>query len=102
MADGMFDLGITGRDWVEETGADVVTIGELAYSKNSTAPGPRRALCRSGLDRAAMSDLPQGCQSLDRVPRADPARASRRPASRRTSGSPTAPPRRRSPRSPTQ
>lgn len=24
VAEGLFDLGITGRDWVEETGADVV------------------------------------------------------------------------------
>ncbi|HEV2310230.1 MAG TPA: ATP phosphoribosyltransferase, partial [Acidimicrobiia bacterium] len=35
VADGLFDLGVTGRDWVEETGADVVTLGELAYSKTT-------------------------------------------------------------------
>ena len=35
VADGLFDLGITGRDWVEETGADVVTLGELHYSKTT-------------------------------------------------------------------
>jgi ATP phosphoribosyltransferase len=35
VADGLFDLGVTGRDWVQETGADVVTLGELAYSKTT-------------------------------------------------------------------
>ncbi len=35
VADGLFDLGVTGRDWVEETGADVVTLGDLAYSKTT-------------------------------------------------------------------
>lgn len=38
VADGLFDLGITGRDWVEETGADVVTVAELHYSKATARP----------------------------------------------------------------
>ena len=38
VADGLFDIGITGRDWVEETGADVVSLGELAYSKATSQP----------------------------------------------------------------
>jgi ATP phosphoribosyltransferase len=36
--EGLFDIGITGRDWVEETGAQVVSLGELAYSKATTNP----------------------------------------------------------------
>ncbi len=35
---GLFDFGITGRDWVEETGVDVVSMGELHYSKATTRP----------------------------------------------------------------
>jgi ATP phosphoribosyltransferase len=35
---GLFDFGITGRDWIEETGADVVSLGELQYSKATTRP----------------------------------------------------------------
>lgn len=31
--EGFFDLGITGRDWVEETGAEVDILAELAYAK---------------------------------------------------------------------
>jgi ATP phosphoribosyltransferase len=38
VADGLFDLGITGRDWVEETSSDVVSLGELQYSKATTNP----------------------------------------------------------------
>jgi ATP phosphoribosyltransferase len=38
VADGLFDIGITGRDWVEETGADVVSLGELRYSKATSKP----------------------------------------------------------------
>ena len=35
---GAMDAGITGRDWVLETGADVVELGELPYAKQSLAP----------------------------------------------------------------
>lgn len=34
---GALDAGITGRDWVVETGANVAEIGELLYSKQSLA-----------------------------------------------------------------
>ena len=35
---GLFDLGLTGRDWVTETSSDVVSIGELEYSKATSNP----------------------------------------------------------------
>src|ERR1700719_5158812 len=35
---GALDAGITGRDWVCETDADVEEIGELLYSKQRLAP----------------------------------------------------------------
>ena len=38
VAEGRFDLGITGRDWIEETAADVVTLTELHYSKATARP----------------------------------------------------------------
>jgi ATP phosphoribosyltransferase len=38
VADGLFDLGITGRDWIEERGAQVVSLGELGYSKATANP----------------------------------------------------------------
>jgi ATP phosphoribosyltransferase len=38
VSEGLFDLGITGRDWVEETGSDVHSLGELQYSKATSKP----------------------------------------------------------------
>jgi ATP phosphoribosyltransferase len=38
VAEGLFDLGITGRDWVEETGAKVTSLGDLRYSKVTAKP----------------------------------------------------------------
>ena len=38
VAEGLFDLGITGRDWIEETGSEVVSLGELHYSKATARP----------------------------------------------------------------
>jgi ATP phosphoribosyltransferase len=38
VAEGLFDLGITGRDWIEERGVEVVSLGELSYSKETTNP----------------------------------------------------------------
>ena len=38
VAEGIFDVGLTGRDWIEETGAEVVSLGQLAYSKVTSNP----------------------------------------------------------------
>jgi ATP phosphoribosyltransferase len=38
VAEGLFDLGITGRDWIEETGSKVLSLAELPYSKQTTNP----------------------------------------------------------------
>jgi len=34
---GIFDLGISGRDWVAETGADVVSLGEIGGGRSGTS-----------------------------------------------------------------
>ena len=60
VADGLFDLGVTGRDWVEETGADVVTLTELHYSKATARPiNVVLAVAADGPYRA-VTDLPAG------------------------------------------
>ena len=51
VADGLFDLGITGRDWIEERGADVVSLGRAAVLE-----GDRRT--RSGSCWPSPSDSP--------------------------------------------
>ncbi len=35
---GTFDAGITGKDWIMETGSDVVEVAELVYAKQSMRP----------------------------------------------------------------
>ncbi|MBV8305650.1 MAG: ATP phosphoribosyltransferase [Acidimicrobiia bacterium] len=38
VAEGRFDLGITGRDWIEETASEVVSLCQLHYSKATARP----------------------------------------------------------------
>ncbi len=38
IANGTIDAGLTGQDWIEETGADVEVISHLMYSKSSDNP----------------------------------------------------------------
>ena len=38
VAEGFFDIGVTGEDWVAETGADVVKVTPLEYSKQTDLP----------------------------------------------------------------
>ena len=60
VADGLFDVGVTGRDWVEETGVDVVTLTELQYSKTSAQP--IRIVLAVAADSSwnRVADLPSG------------------------------------------
>ncbi|NNJ28060.1 ATP phosphoribosyltransferase [Alienimonas chondri] len=44
VGEGILDAGITGHDWIEETGADVVELTELVFSKVSRRP-VRWVLC---------------------------------------------------------
>jgi ATP phosphoribosyltransferase len=42
--DGSFDLGITGQDWIAETGVDVEVLTTLTYAKSGTGHGTRIVL----------------------------------------------------------
>jgi ATP phosphoribosyltransferase len=67
--EGFFDLGITGHDWVEETGADVDTLAELPYAKGGPGHPVRIVLAvpiDSPADRAA--DLPPGTRVSSEYP----------------------------------
>ena len=68
IADGLFDIGITGRDWVEETGSDVVSLGELQYSKATSLP--IRVVLAVGGDAPyqSIADLPQGVRVSTEYP----------------------------------
>ena len=44
VADGLFDLGITGQDWIAETAADVEVLASLSYAKTGPGHGTRIVL----------------------------------------------------------
>ncbi len=60
VADGLFDLGITGRDWIEETGAEVTTLTELHYSKATARPIRMVLAVAADAPWKAVEDLPAG------------------------------------------
>jgi ATP phosphoribosyltransferase len=60
VAEGLFDLGITGRDWVEETGADVTTLTELHYSKATARPTRIVVAVAGDSPWQSVADLPEG------------------------------------------
>jgi ATP phosphoribosyltransferase len=65
---GLFDLGITGRDWVEETASDVQSVCELQYSK-ATA-NPVRVILAVPNEHAAATaaELPDGVRVSTEYP----------------------------------
>ncbi|HTV12695.1 MAG TPA: ATP phosphoribosyltransferase [Acidimicrobiales bacterium] len=69
VADGLFDLGITGRDWVEETGATVASLGELTYSKNTAQPIRIVLAVASGSPWQSAKDMPKGVRISTEYPR---------------------------------
>jgi len=60
VADGLFDLGVTGRDWIEETGAEVVTLSELHYSKATARPFRIVLAVAGNSEWHSLRDLPAG------------------------------------------
>jgi ATP phosphoribosyltransferase len=68
IADGLFDVGITGRDWVEETGRDVVSLGELQYSKATSRPVRVVLAVGGAAPYRSVADLPQGVRVSTEYP----------------------------------
>ena len=60
VAEGLFDIGITGRDWIEETGSDVVTLTELHYSKATARPIHVVLAVAADSSAKSVKDLPRG------------------------------------------
>jgi ATP phosphoribosyltransferase len=65
---GLFDLGITGRDWIAETGADVVSLGELRYSKATADPVRVVLAVPESAPWRSVSDLPEGIRISTELP----------------------------------
>ncbi len=68
VAEGMFDLGITGRDWVQETASDVVTLGELRYSKATARPIKMVLAVAGDSPVEKVEDLPKGVRVSTEYP----------------------------------
>jgi ATP phosphoribosyltransferase len=65
---GLFDIGITGRDWISETEASVVSLGELQYSKATSRPVQVVLAVPNGAPWQSVADLPQGVRISTEFP----------------------------------
>ena len=65
---GLFDIGITGRDWITETEADVVSLGELKYSKATSNPVRVIMAVPNDAPWQSVADLPEGVRISTEFP----------------------------------
>lgn len=68
IAEGMFDLGVTGRDWIDETASDVVSLGALHYSKATARPIRLVLAVAADSPWKQVSDLPAGVRVSTEYP----------------------------------
>ncbi len=65
---GVFDLGISGRDWVTETGADVVSLGELGGGRATDKPVRVVLAVPQASPWQRTEDLPEGVRISTEMP----------------------------------
>ena len=68
VAEGLYDLGVTGRDWIEETASDVVSLGQLRYSKNTDRPFSIVLDVADDAPWKTVGDLPDGVRVSTEYP----------------------------------
>jgi ATP phosphoribosyltransferase len=66
--EGFFDVGITGRDWIEETGSEVVKLAELNYSKATARPIRIVLAVPEDSEWTSADDLPDGARISTELP----------------------------------
>lgn len=69
VAEGLFDLGITGLDWIQETEADVEILADFPYAK--TGPGSSLRIVLAVLKDSGIrepADLPPGTKVATEYP----------------------------------
>jgi ATP phosphoribosyltransferase len=67
--EGLFDLGITGLDWIQETGSDVEILADFPYAKTGSGGNLRIVLAvlrDSGVKKPG--DLPEGTRVATEYP----------------------------------
>lgn len=65
---GVFDLGISGRDWITESGADVVSLGELGGGRATDKPVHVVLAVPQASPWQRTSDLPEGVRISTEMP----------------------------------
>ena len=65
---GIFDLGISGRDWVTETGADVVSLGEIGGGRAGESVVSVVLAVPKESDWTSVKDLPDGVRISTEMP----------------------------------
>jgi ATP phosphoribosyltransferase len=65
---GIFDLGITGRDCITEAAAEVVSLGELEYSKVTSNPARIVLAVPQDAPWQTVADLPEGIRISTEYP----------------------------------
>jgi ATP phosphoribosyltransferase len=65
---GIFDLGISGRDWVTETAADVVSLGEIGGGRAGEAVVKVVLAVPRDSDWSSIADLPEGVRISTELP----------------------------------
>lgn len=68
VADGLFDIGITGRDWITETESKVESLGRLHYSKATARPVRIVVAVPADSDVESVDDLADGVRVASEYP----------------------------------
>ena len=69
LSDGIFEVGISGRDWVAESGAEVVSLCRLGYSKATDQPVRIVVAVAADSPYQSADDLPDGVRVSTEYPR---------------------------------
>jgi ATP phosphoribosyltransferase len=65
---GIFDLGVSGRDWITETGADVVSLGEIGGGRATDNPVHVVLAVPKDSPWHSVTDLPDGVRVSTEMP----------------------------------
>ena len=68
VADGLFDMGVTGRDWIAETNSQVESLTELKYSKATSNPVRIVVAVAGDSPYESADDLPDGVRVSTEYP----------------------------------
>lgn len=68
VADGLFDMGVTGRDWIAETDSQIESLTELKYSKATSNPVRIVVAAAGDSPYQSAADLPDGVRVSTEYP----------------------------------